>query len=122
MVAKATVDFEPGRGLGNGFELVIPNDVHVDFGPHGGHEDYKTVFVYLDALAQGMRDGLAADHRAITDVIVFLRRVVIHPTDSNERAFRAAGQIAARIALQRAFGPSSGRGPLITQQEPRRPS
>jgi hypothetical protein len=96
--AIVTVDFEPGQGVG--FELALAGDVRFVFGPDGGDCEYRSVFTYLDELAEGIREELAAEKQVLADVKVILRRMVIHPVDSNERSFRAAGKLAARAALE----------------------
>jgi len=101
--AIVTVDFEPGHGAGNGIELAIPTDVRFVFGPHGDDHDYRVVFAYLDAFANGMREELATEQQITVDAKVILRRMVIHPIDSNEHAFHTAGKMAARTALEHAL-------------------
>lgn len=53
-----------------------------------------------------MREVLAGDGRIAVHCRAVLRRVVVHPVDSHDRAFREAGGIAARTALARVFGAS----------------
>ncbi|NUW38167.1 hypothetical protein HTZ77_43235 [Nonomuraea sp. SMC257] len=103
MFAVVTVDFEPGNGTGSGIELAIPTDVCLVFGQNGGDQDYRVVFGYLDAFAEGMCEELAAKRQIILDAKVVLRRMVIHDVDSNEHSFHTAGKMAARTALERAL-------------------
>ncbi|WP_460395628.1 hypothetical protein [Actinophytocola sediminis] len=94
--AIATVDFEPKA---YGFELAIPSDVRLEFYEHDW--DYQSVFSYVEALAQGITEELGTRPDLDVRVKVILRRMVLHPVDSNEMSFRHVGRLAARTALER---------------------
>jgi hypothetical protein len=94
--AIVTVDFEPQR---YGFDLTIPRGVRFDFDEYG--HDYRDVFAYLGALAEGITDELGTRPELDVRARVILRRMVIHAVDSNEMAFRHAGRLTARTALER---------------------
>ncbi|MER6401035.1 hypothetical protein ABT263_34100 [Kitasatospora sp. NPDC001603] len=103
--AIVTVDFEPCTGPTR-FELTLPDDVRFRFGPAGGDEDYREVFSLLEALDEGLREVLAEDGRITVHCRAVLRSMVVHPVDSHPRAFREAGRLAARKALEQVFGTS----------------
>lgn len=102
--AIVTVDFEPKA---YGIELAVPSDVRLDF--YGHAWDYRFVFGCVEALAEGITGELGTRPDLDVRTKVILRRMVLHPVDSNEMSFRHAGRLAARTALERfsATAPSS---------------
>jgi elongation factor G len=105
--AILTVDFEPTT---YGIDLTIPGDVRLEFGEYDF--GYQSVFGYLDGLAWGITEELGTRPDLDVRTKVILRRLVLHLVDSNEMAFRHAGRLAARAALERfdATTPSSAPG------------
>lgn len=95
--AIVTVDFEPTNW--NKVHVVISSDVRLDF--DGVDQDYDFVFGCVDGLAKGITDELDTRPDLDVRVKVVLRRIVFHPVDSNELAFRHAGRLVARAALDR---------------------
>ena len=94
--AIATLDFEPQR---YGFGLDIARGVRLEVDEYG--QDYRDVFAYVDALAAGITEELGTRPDLDVRARAILRRMVINPVDSNEMAFRHAGRLAARAALER---------------------
>lgn len=94
--AIVTVDFEPKA---YGIELAVPSDVRLDFYEHAW--DYRFVFGCVEALAEGITEELGTRPDLDVRTKVILRRMVLHPVDSNEMSFRHAGRLAARTALER---------------------
>jgi hypothetical protein len=94
--AIVTLDFEPWA---YGFELAIPGDVRLEFSDHDW--DYESVFRYVDALAKGITEELGTRPDLDVRTKVILRRMGLHLVDSNEMAFRHAGRLAVRAALER---------------------
>jgi len=96
MFADVTVDFEPSAA---GVEVSLPDGLQVADGGLGSGVPLS----YLAGLAEGIRAGLAAARPdLVAAALVVVRRVQVHPVDSSVTAFRAAGRIAARQALDQA--------------------
>lgn len=99
--AIASVDFEPAWPGSAHFELVIPGDMRLDLGGID-YQDYRFVFECIHALADGMTEESEARPELEVRARVVLRRIVIHPIDSNSLSFRQAGRLAVRLAFERA--------------------
>jgi|KBSMisStaDraftv2_1062788.scaffolds.fasta_scaffold1230102_2 hypothetical protein len=96
MFADVTVDFEPSAA---GVEVSLPDGLQVMDGGLGS----GVPLGYLAGRAEGIRAGLAAARPdLVAAALVVVRRVQVHPVDSSVTAFRAAGRIAARQALDQA--------------------
>jgi translation elongation factor EF-G len=99
MVAIVTVDFEPLSQ--RGYEFEVASGLRVS--GLGGFDAVSLAF--LTALDDGIRGELAEDeHNVDAAVRVLLREVKVHPVDSSEHAFRAAGRKAVHLALRRSAG------------------
>ncbi|MFE9660925.1 hypothetical protein [Streptomyces sp. NPDC005955] len=95
--AEVTVDFEPWED-GIVFEVAADLTTHGDLGP-------DELTAYRTALAAGVREELAELGGTTCALAVVLRGIRIHEVDSRPGSFRAAGRIAVRNALARAYGP-----------------
>jgi translation elongation factor EF-G len=112
--AIVTLDFERSRH--HTFELTLPNNLSLLFAAVDGNysDNYRSIVGYLDALAEGLRtefEQVAKEHELIIGTTAILRRIVIHPIDSNDTAFREAGRMAVRTALERALA-ANEHGPV----------
>ncbi len=94
--AILTVDFEPTT---YGIDLTIPGDVRLEFDEF--EWDYQSLFRYLEGLVWGVTEELGTRPDLDVRTKVILRRLVLHPVDSNELGFRHAGRLVARAALER---------------------
>lgn len=96
MFADVTMDFEPSAA---GVEVSLPDGRRVADGGTGSGVPLS----YLARLAEGIRAGLAAARPDLAiAALVVVRRAQVHPVDSSVAAFRTAGRIAARQALDQA--------------------
>jgi hypothetical protein len=106
MYAVVTVDLEPLAEPAEGLRMQIPGGLRVE----GPGEREGVDLSYLSALAEGIAEELAAQHPPVHAAArIVLRQVGIHPLDSTQAAFRAAGKAAARNAVMRAS--TSGQPP-----------
>ncbi|MEU8974391.1 hypothetical protein AB0D11_34870 [Streptomyces monashensis] len=95
--ADITVDFEPAA---EGFAFQVPKGLTVAYEPA---EDLPHFFA---AIAAGIREQLSLpEHGVVTAARVVLREVRAHTLGSHELAFKIAGCLAARKALEHTRGP-----------------
>ncbi|MBX7547858.1 hypothetical protein [Streptomyces sp. NPDC004232] len=95
--ADITVDFEPAA---EGLAFQVAKGLTVD---HATAEDLPRFFA---AIAAGIREQLSLpEHGVLTAARVVLRQVRTHTLGSHELAFKIAGCLAARKALEHTTGP-----------------
>ena len=95
--ADITVDFEPAA---EGLAFQVAKGLTVD---HAPAEDLPRFFA---AIAAGVREQLSLpEHGVLTAARVVLRQVRAHTLGSHEIAFKIAGCLAARKALEHTMGP-----------------
>ncbi|MDL2076040.1 hypothetical protein QNN03_06255 [Streptomyces sp. GXMU-J15] len=102
--AEIEVDFEPAA---EGFVFEVARELSVEPPSAGDLSRFVT------AAARGIEEQLTSpDHgyRVVVATRVVLRHVRAHASDSHELAFRIAGYLAARKALERAGGHGSAAG------------
>ncbi|MDT0345832.1 hypothetical protein [Streptomyces litchfieldiae] len=90
--AEITVDFEPAA---EGFAFETAADLDV------AYEPAADIPGFLTAAAEGIRDQLSfPEHGLLVATRVVLVAARAHPEGSSELAFRIAGALAARSALE----------------------
>ncbi|WP_406013880.1 hypothetical protein OG520_18355 [Streptomyces sp. NBC_00984] len=98
--AQVVADFEPWE---EGAEFEVADSASVKGLPA------EEIASFHEGFIEGVREELAAlaDREPATAVAVavVLRRIEVHEVDSHRGAFRAAGRVAVRNALVRAYGP-----------------
>lgn len=95
--AEIEVDFEPAA---EGFVFEVAQGLTVEYEPA---EDLPRFFA---AAAMGIEEQLSSpEHEAVIATRVVLRRARAHAFGSHELAFKIAGYLAARKALDGAEGP-----------------
>lgn len=99
--AEVVVDFEPSAG---GFAFEVAE------GLCPGHEPAEALPRFFAAVAAGMEEGWAEPGRRIVPAVTaVLRDARAEAAGSHELAFRIAGYLAARQAVERmAAGPGAG--------------
>ncbi|MFE9777252.1 hypothetical protein ACFYPA_03745 [Streptomyces sp. NPDC005775] len=92
--AVIEVDFEPA---GEGFAFEVDQELTVDYEPA------EALPRFFEAAALGIEEQLSLpEHGVVIATRVVLRHARADPFGSHERAFKIAGYLAARQALERA--------------------
>ncbi|MFF3541558.1 hypothetical protein [Streptomyces platensis] len=95
--AEITVDFEPAA---EGFSFEVAEGLTVEYEPAG---DLPPFF---DAVAAGIKEQLSLpEHGVVTAAKVVLRQAHAETFGSHELAFKIAGYLAARKALEHTGAP-----------------
>jgi hypothetical protein len=103
--ARAVADFEPQADAAEGFTFVVALEER-----SGRFRDDELEAWCCEHIERGVRAELAEHFGAVLPAVrVILRRVLLHPVDSNERRNHQAGCMLAQQALQ-AIPISSGPG------------
>ncbi|ARF52815.1 hypothetical protein [Streptomyces gilvosporeus] len=95
--AAVTVDFEPAA---EGFRFEVAEGLTVEYEPAGD------LPCFFDAVAAGIMEQLSLpEHGVVTATKVVLRQARAETFGSHELAFKIAGYLAARKALERTAAP-----------------
>ena len=94
--ARAVADFEPQADPAEGFTFVVALEERP-----GRYRDDELEAWCCEHIERGVRTELAEHFGAVLPAVrVTLRRVLIHPVDSNERRNHQAGRMLVQEALQ----------------------